>query len=80
MAISPLTGNSNGHMRWLTWLAGLMIPTLFGGSIAWVSTTHRNAQAQAEDLAVLKSQMQDTRNELQRINNKLDRLLEKKVP
>jgi hypothetical protein len=70
--------NHNGNGKVLYWLAGLLIPTLFGGAIGWVSTMHRSAQAHAEQLAVLQSQMHDTRDELQRINNKLDRLLLRK--
>ena len=74
----PVNTNGNGSSKSLYWLAGLLIPTLFGGAIGWVSTMHRATQVHAEQLAVLESQMHDTRTELERINNKLDRLLLRK--
>jgi hypothetical protein len=74
----PGTNDSGNGNKALTWLAGLLIPTLFGAALGWFTTQHRTSQAHAEDLAVLKAQMQDTCGDLLRINTKLDRLLEQK--
>jgi hypothetical protein len=71
-----LATNGNGKI-WL-WLAGLVIPTLFGGALGWVTTMHKSSQTHAERLAVLEAQVHDTRGELLRINTKLDRLLEQR--
>ncbi len=72
------TGNGNGS-RLTYWLFGILAPTLLGAVIGWVTTTSVRLASHAEHLAVLESQVKDTREELQRINTKLDRLLERKI-
>jgi hypothetical protein len=66
-------GSGNGKLSW--WLIGLVSTTVLG--IA--GTTIRSVQNDGERIAVLESQVKDTRDELQRINRKLDQLLEHRV-
>jgi hypothetical protein len=46
--------------------------------IGAAGTTMRPVQNDGERIAVLESQVKDTRDELQRINRKLDQLLEQR--
>jgi hypothetical protein len=58
------------------WLAGFLIPPLIGVAIGWVTHIANKVQTHGEHIAVMQSQMSDTRDELRRMNGKLDRLLD----
>lgn len=63
------------------WLVGLLLPPLVGIVIGWVTTTNIRLSTHGEHLAVMQSQVADTREELKRINRKLDQLLEhRRIP
>jgi hypothetical protein len=75
--MAMINGN-NGKVAY--WLLGILAPTLLGGVTGWVTSTSVRLAHHGEHLAVLESQIKDTREELQRINQKLDRLLERRSP
>ena len=66
----------NGNSKLAYWLVGLVAPAVIGGAGAWITSTTNLVHRHAERLAVLESQIGDTRDELKRINRKLDQLLE----
>jgi hypothetical protein len=63
--------NGNG----IRWLIGLVAAPLLGVVIGWVHTINERSGRHAEAIAVLQSQVADTRDELRSINRKLDQLL-----
>ena len=69
MTLPAIPANGNGKTFW--WVLGLFTTVVMG--IA--GTTVTSVQHNAERIAVLESQVQDTRTELQRINHKLDQIL-----
>jgi hypothetical protein len=67
---SANTQNGTGRYYW--WLMGIAATLLSGGVAATMHTIHSSS----ERIAVLESQERDTRQKLERIENKLDILLE----
>jgi hypothetical protein len=65
----PLPGNGNRLQWWLITSVGAALM----GTVVGAFTTVRTS---AERIAVLESQVQDTRNQLRRIEAKLDHLVE----
>ena len=74
MTLQANGNGANGELSW--WLIGLVSTTVLGVA----GTTIRSVQNDGERIAVLESQVKDTRDELQRINRKLDQLLEHRRP
>ena len=72
MTLQANGNGANGKLSW--WLLGLVTTIVLGAA----GTTIRSVQNDGERIAVLESQVKDTRDELQRINRKLDQLLEHK--
>jgi hypothetical protein len=72
--MNAANGNGNGKLSW--WLIGLL--TTIGLGVA--GGTIRSVQNDGERIAVLESQVKDTREELRTINQKLDKLLEHRRP
>ena len=70
MTLQANGNGANGKLSW--WLLGLVTTIVLGAA----GTTIRSVQNDGERIAVLESQVKDTRDELQRINRKLDQLLE----
>jgi hypothetical protein len=70
MTLQTNGNGANGKLSW--WLIGLVSTIILGAA----GTTMRSVQNDGERIAVLESQVKDTRDELQRINRKLDQLLE----
>jgi hypothetical protein len=69
-----ITGSGNGKL--LYWLLGL-VGTLFTGAAGgWLTTTHALTRIHGEKIAVLESQSAEQKHQLERIERKLDRLLE----
>lgn len=64
----------NGKL--LYWLLGILGTLLTGGTTGWLSSMHALSRAHGEKIAVLESQMTDQRYQLERIDRKLDRILE----
>jgi hypothetical protein len=52
---------------------------VMGGGSGWVGSVYTQVRHHGERIAVLESQMQDNRQQLQRINYKLDQLLERRT-
>jgi hypothetical protein len=69
---NPANDNGNGNGKTYWWTVGLLSTILVSAAGATLTTT----QHHGERIAVLESQIQDTRTELQRINRKLDQLLD----
>jgi hypothetical protein len=67
MSQQPTSGNGNGKLSW--WLIGLVTTMVLGAA----GTTMRSVQNDGERIAVLESQVRDTREELKAINLKLDK-------
>jgi hypothetical protein len=63
--------NGNG----IRWLIGLVAAPILGVVIGWVHSINERGNRHAEAIAVLQSQVADTRDELKSINRKLDQLL-----
>jgi hypothetical protein len=74
---SPNPNGTPNGFRVPTWALMLLVPPVLGVVIGWVTTTNTRMSAHGEHLAVIQAQLKDTREELQRINTKLDRLLER---
>ena len=70
----PTSGNGNGKLSW--WLIGLVTTMVLGAA----GTTMRSVQNDGERIAVLESQVRDTREVLRAINAKLDKLLDHRRP
>jgi hypothetical protein len=65
----PPAGNGNRSQWWLTTSVGAALIGMVFGAFTTIRTS-------AERIAVLETQVQDTRNQLRRIEAKLDHLLE----
>ena len=74
MTLQTNGNGANGKLSW--WLIGLVSTIILGAA----GTTMRSVKNDGERIAVLESQVRDTRDELQRINRKLDQLLEHRRP
>lgn len=68
---------ANGASRLLYWLLGILGTLLTGGTTGFLSSMHATSRAHGEKIAVLESQMTDQRQQLDKIDRKLDRLLDK---
>jgi hypothetical protein len=68
--------NGNGKLSY--WLLGLLGTVFTTGSVAWLTNINTLTRSQGERIAVLESQMVDQRNQLERMDHKLDRILEQK--
>jgi hypothetical protein len=71
-----MNGNPPPNGKVTLWLLGFIIPPLIGVTIGWITHIATKVQAHGEHIAVMQAQMSDTRDELHRINNKLDKILE----
>ncbi len=71
---SPTLLNGNGKTTW--WILGLLTTAIIGAGSGWVGTTTTQLRIHGERIAVMEAQNQDTREQLQRINRKLDQLLD----
>ena len=74
MSQQPTPANGNGKLSW--WLIGLVTTMVLGAA----GTTMRSVQNDGERIAVLESQVRDTREVLRAINAKLDKLLDHRRP
>jgi len=66
----------NGKLTW--WLLGLFGTVTTGGASAWLTSVHSLTRIHGEKIAVLETQMLEQKHQLERIDHKLDRLLEQK--
>ncbi len=69
--------NNNGKTTW--WIIGLLTTLVVGGGSSWVGSVVNQMRYHGEHIAVLESQVRDTRDELTRINMKLDQLLDRQA-
>lgn len=76
MDIRNGTNSINGN-RWVLVLTTVLAPTLCGAMIGGVSAWNNRLTVHTEKIAVIEAQLKDTRDELGRINSKLDKLLER---
>jgi hypothetical protein len=65
---------SNGKLTY--WLLGLLGTVFTGAAGGWLTTTQAQLRIHGEKIAVLESQIADQKHQLQRIEHKLDRVLE----
>jgi len=66
---------TNGKLSW--WLLGVFGTLATGGASAWLTSVHSLGRIHGEKIAVLEAQMLEQRHQLERIDRKLDRLLER---
>jgi hypothetical protein len=66
----------NGNNKLVWWLLGLLATVLTGGASAWLGSIHSLTRIHGEKIAVLESQIAIQGHQLERIDQKLDRLLE----
>jgi hypothetical protein len=66
----------NGNGKLVYWVLGLLATLLTGTATGWVTSTHATTRVHGEKIAVLESQMLEQKNQLERIDRKLDRVLE----
>lgn len=64
----------NGKLLW--WLLGILGTLFTGSSSAWLSSMHTLTRIHGEKIAVLEARIEGQRQQLERIDRKLDRLLE----
>jgi hypothetical protein len=60
----------------LFWLLGLIGTLVTGAAGGWLTSTHALTRIHGEKIAVLEIQVADQKHQLERIERKLDRLLE----
>jgi hypothetical protein len=65
----------NGKTLW--WIIGLLTTITLGGSSAWLNTVQSQIRAHGEKIAVLETRIVVQQHQLDRIDHKLDRLLER---
>jgi len=70
---TPPPKNGNGKLPF--WVAALLGPPLLGLGFGWVTTSNGRLVNHPERIAVIESQLKDTRDELRNINQKLDTIL-----
>jgi hypothetical protein len=68
---------NNGNGKLLFWLLGLLGTLSTGAAGGWLTTTHTLTRIHGEKIAVLESQSAEQRHQLERIEGKLDRLLDR---
>jgi hypothetical protein len=68
---APLNG------KLIYWLLGLLGTLVTGTATGWLTSSHATSRLHGEKIAVLESQMADQRSQLERIDSKIDRLLER---
>ena len=61
------------------WLMGILATLLSGGASAWLTSIHTLSRVHGEKIAVIESQLETQRQQLHRIDQKLDRLLEREA-
>jgi|GEM_PF-6891560 hypothetical protein len=66
--------NGNGKALW--WIVGLLTTIVLSAASHTISSVQRDG----ERIAVVETQTQEIREQLKRINNKLDQLLEHRRP
>jgi hypothetical protein len=66
----------NGNNKLLWWLMGILATLITGGASAWLGSIHSLTRIHGEKIAVLESEIGAQRHQLDRIDQKLDRLLE----
>jgi hypothetical protein len=66
--------HGNGKILW--WLLGFFATFVTGGASAWLGSMHSLTRVHGEKIAVLESQIAAQGHQLERIDRKLDRLLE----
>jgi UDP-glucose 6-dehydrogenase len=72
---TPMTPiNGNGKAQW--WIVGLLTTIVLSAAGHTITSVQRDG----ERIAVLETQTQDVREQLKRISNKLDQLLEQRRP
>ena len=69
---------ANGKNTW--WIIGTLTTIVLAGSSGFLGSVYHQVRQHGENIAVMQSQMQDTRIELHEIHRKLDQLLLKKGP
>jgi len=70
-----MNGTANGN-RMTTIGLTLLVPPVLVAAIGWVASCSNRIGNHTERIAVIESQLRDTRDELRLINQKLDRILE----
>jgi len=68
--LRPMNGKLIG------WLLGILATFLTGGASAWLGSIHSLTRVHGEKIAVLESQIAAQGHQLERIDQKLDRILE----
>jgi len=66
----------NGHGKLLYWLLGLLGTLMTGAAGGWLSTTHTLTRVHGEKIAVLEARATEQKQQLERIERKVDRILE----
>jgi len=74
MTTSLIAANGNGKALW--WIVGLLTTIVLSAAGHTISSVQRDG----ERIAVVETQMVEVRDQLKRINNKLDLLLEHRRP
>jgi hypothetical protein len=74
MTTQALPVNGNGKALW--WIVGLLTTIVLSAAGHTISSVQRDG----ERIAVVETQTQEIREQLKRINNKLDQLLEHRRP
>lgn len=67
--------NGNGKLTY--WLLGLLGTVVTGGTMAWLSNTNGSIRDHGERIAVMESRMDEQKRQLDRMNDKLDRIFER---
>jgi hypothetical protein len=68
----------NSHGKLIGWVLGILGTLFTGGAMTWLGSMHTLTRIHGEKIAVLESQLEAQRRQLERIDQKLDRLLEQK--
>jgi hypothetical protein len=66
-------GNTENGSKLVLWLVGLVFPLLAGAG----ASTYQSLRSNTERIAVLESQLHDTDQRLERIERKIDHLIDR---
>ncbi len=70
------TQAANGNGKLLYWILGILGTAITGSGSAWLTSMHTLVRIHGEKIAVLESQLGYQKQQLQRMDDKLDRLLQ----
>lgn len=70
--------SANGNGKLTYWLLGVLGTLFTGGALGWLTSMNSISRSHGERIAVIESQIIEQKAQLDKIDHKLDRILEQK--